>query len=294
MDINLYGLLIAAGMVIGYFLCLKEEKKRKLPKDTAIDIVLYSVPLGIIGARLYYVAFAWDSFKDNPITALYIWQGGIAIYGGIIGGFLGLLIMSKKQNISLPLLTDIITPSVLLGQAIGRWGNFFNQEAHGRLVQDAAWQFFPAAVNISGQWYYATFFYESMWNFLGFLFLYFSRKKYYNYHGTTTLWYFAIYALGRMTIEMMRTDSLMLGAMRVSQGLSILLFFVSIILLSRKVSAQRIVYLLLLTGTTIATIAAVQENMSLLFCGALVLLVTAIIVYFSMEKNINYDKTIGI
>jgi phosphatidylglycerol:prolipoprotein diacylglycerol transferase len=294
MNINLYGVLIAAGMAIGYFLCLKEEKTRKLPKDTAIDIFLYSVPLGLIGARIYYVAFAWDSFKDNPISALYIWQGGMAIYGSIIGGFLGMLILSKKRNIPIALLTDIITPSVLLGQAIGRWGNFFNQEAHGRIVQNAAWQFFPAAVNISGEWYYATFFYESVWNFLGFLFLYFSRKKYYKDHGITTLWYFAIYALGRMVIEMMRTDSLMLGSMRVSQGLSILLFFVAIILLTKKTALHRSIYLLLLAGTAIVTTAAVQEKMSLLFCGASILLLTAIAVYFSMEKKANYDKTVNV
>ena len=205
-----------------------------------------------------------------------------------------MLILSKKRNIPIALLTDIITPSVLLGQAIGRWGNFFNQEAHGRIVQNAAWQFFPAAVNISGEWYYATFFYESVWNFLGFLFLYFSRKKYYKDHGITTLWYFAIYALGRMVIEMMRTDSLMLGSMRVSQGLSILLFFVAIILLTKKTALHRSIYLLLLAGTAIVTTAAVQEKMSLLFCGASILLLTAIAVYFSMEKKANYDKTVNV
>ncbi|MDO5022733.1 MAG: prolipoprotein diacylglyceryl transferase [Eubacteriales bacterium] len=291
MNINLYGLLIAAAITIGYFLCAKEEKARQLPKDTAIDIVLYSIPFAIIGARLYYVAFAWNSFKYNIISIFYIWQGGLAIYGGIIGGLFGLYLLSKKRHLPLPLLTDVISPSLILGQAIGRWGNYFNQEAHGKIVQDIAWQFFPAAVNISGQWYYATFFYESAWNLIGFIFLYLSRKKYYKNHGIITIWYITVYSLGRMVIEMMRTDSLMLGSIRVSQGLSILLFVIAVVLLSKKSYAPIYVYILLFAGSATVIIAAMRESMMCLFLGALILLITSVIVYLNMEKRRKLAKT---
>lgn len=286
MQANIYGILIAVSIVIGLLLCIKEEKERKLPKDTAVDMALYAVPLAVIGARLYYVVFEWDSFKDNLISIIHVWEGGLAIYGGVIGGLLGLIILSKRKEIALSTLTDMIVPSLILGQAIGRWGNFFNKEAHGGIVEQAFLRFFPVSVLIDGNWYYATFFYESVWNFLGFIFLYSNRKNMREYKGALTLWYFAWYSLGRMVIEMLRTDSLMLGSIRVSQALSLMIFIVSILILTRKCNTKKL-YLLLAIGSVISIIAAIHENIVLLIIGAIILFVVGAIVYKGFKGKEN-------
>ena len=281
MQLNLYGLLIALGILIATVLCIREEKLQVLPKDTGFDIILYTIPLGVIGARLYYVIFAWEQFRSHPLSVLYIWQGGLAIYGGIIGGVLGLWLLSQRRKIPLWRLTDVAVPGLLLGQAIGRWGNYFNQEAHGRAVLDKSLQFFPVAVKVDATWFYATFFYESVWNFLGFAFLYANRKRFRvkGNHGDVTLWYFVWYALGRMVIEMLRTDSLMLGNMRVSQGLSILLFLVGVLLLSKRSQLAVKYYLLLLAGLITVVFAAISECLWCLILGAIVLAFYAALLY---------------
>lgn len=286
MQANIYGILIAMSIAIGVLLCIKEEKERKLPKDTAVDMALYAVPLAVIGARLYYVVFEWDSFKDNLISIIHVWEGGLAIYGGVIGGLLGLILLSKKKEIALSTLTDMIVPSLILGQAIGRWGNFFNKEAHGGIVEQAFLRFFPVSVLIDGNWYYATFFYESVWNFLGFIFLYSNRKTMREYKGALTLWYFAWYSLGRMVIEMLRTDSLMLGSIRVSQALSLMIFIVSILIPTRKCNTKKL-YLLLAIGSVISIIAAIHENIVLLIIGAIILFVVGAIVYKGFKGKEN-------
>lgn len=286
LQLNLYGILIAVGILVGTLLCIREEKQRQLPKDLGIDVILYAVPLAVIFSRLYYVIFAWDQFRDNPVSALYIWEGGLAIYGGIIGGVLGLWLLSKRRKQPMPLLTDIAVPSLLLGQAIGRWGNYFNGEAHGNLVQNAAYQFFPAAVQINQQWFYATFFYESVWNFAGFVFLYLNRKRFEKQggNGDLTLWYLLWYGLGRMVIEMLRTDSLMLGSMRVSQGLSILLVLSAAALLGKRRQMKAFHYALLAVGLLLSIFAATQENLLLLVGGALLIAVYSVILYGTYGK----------
>ena len=286
MQANIYGILIAASIGIGVILCVREEKERKLPKDTAIDMALYAVPSAVIGARLYYVAFAWDSFKNNLVSILYVWEGGLAIYGAVIGGLLGLVLLSKKKKISLPILTDMVVPSLILGQTIGRWGNFFNKEAHGGIVKQPFLRFFPVSVQIDGNWYYATFFYESVWNFIGFLFLYNNRKNMREYKGALTLWYFAWYSLGRMVIEMLRTDSLMLGSLRISQVLSLLLFMVSILILTRKFHTNKI-YFLLAIGSIISIVAMAYENIALLLIAAIILFAVGEIVYKGFKGKEN-------
>ncbi len=222
---QLYGILIALALGIAAILCTQEEKRLGLPKDTGLDIVLYALPPAIIAARLYYVLFTWDSFKNNPLDILKFWEGGLAIYGGVIGGALGVWLLSKRRNIPMLQLGDIVAPALLLGQAIGRWGNYFNGEAFGTAVHNPAWQFFPFAVKIGENWQLATFFYESMWNFFGFLFLYFNRKKMpaQGKYGHVLYWYFIWYGLGRLMIEGLRIDSLMWGSVRVSQFLSLLI-----------------------------------------------------------------------
>ncbi len=225
--VSVYGLLIALAIYVGVRLCASNEQRLGLPKDISYDFALCCVPAALVGARLYYVAFQWDLYKDNPISILYVWQGGLAIYGGIIGGALAALILARVRRVRFALLGDMVAPSLLLGQAIGRWGNFFNGEAYGNAVTDAALQFFPYAVQIGENWYQATFFYESLWDFIGFLILCLTRKKWQAGDGLPL--YFILYGLGRGWIEGLRSDSLMLGSIRVSQALSGLLVVCSVI-----------------------------------------------------------------
>ena len=217
--IPIYGLLIALGVLLAVLYAGRQEARLGLPRDTAVDVVLWAVPPGIIGARLYYVAFTWERYASDPLSVLYIWEGGLAIYGGIIGGVLGILLYAKRKKLPLPTLTDMVVPAVILAQAIGRWGNFFNGEAYGRSVTDSALQFFPYAVHVGGAWYQATFFYESMWDLAGFFVLHLTRKKW-RRPGSLTLLYFGFYGFGRMLIEGLRSDSLWWGPFRVSQVLS--------------------------------------------------------------------------
>lgn len=230
-----YSVLIMIGIVGALYLCGREEKRLGLRQDTVIDLALRVVPAGIVGARLYYVLFAWEAFAGNPISVLYVWQGGLAIYGGVIGGLLAVIAFAKRRSLSPLLLTDMIVPGLALAQAIGRWGNYFNMEAYGQVITNPAWQFFPAGVLIPENgtyvWHMATFFYESMWNLAVFAVLWFIVRKRKRRSGVTTLWYALLYGTGRFLIEGLRTDSLMSGSLRVSQVLSLLLAIASAALL---------------------------------------------------------------
>ena len=165
LQIRYYGALIALGIALAIALAARREGRLGLPKDTALDLALIGVPAAIVGARLYYVIFSWDSYASNPISALYLWEGGLAIYGGLLGGLLAGFIYARAKHLPFMALADLAAPSFALGQAIGRWGNFFNQEAYGIAVTNPALQRFPIAVFIQadGQWHCATFFYESAW-----------------------------------------------------------------------------------------------------------------------------------
>ncbi|MBE5775961.1 MAG: prolipoprotein diacylglyceryl transferase [Clostridiales bacterium] len=220
--IPIYGLLIAVALVLAILYCTAQEKRLGLPKDTTVDFALWLVPCALIGARLYYVVFNWDYYAQNPASIIKVWEGGMAIYGGVIGGAVAAWVLSRHKKIPLGKIADLVAPALILGQAIGRWGNFVNGEAYGRLITDPAWQFFPAAVNIDGAWHMATFFYESMWDFCGFLLLHSLRKKV-RHPGDLFLGYLVWYGLGRAVIEGLRTDSLMWGPFRVSQCLSVAL-----------------------------------------------------------------------
>jgi hypothetical protein len=144
-----YSVLMVSGIFIAYLLGAREEKRIGLPKDSMLDMVLVAVPCGIVGARLYYVLMSLDQFAANPISALYIWEGGIAVYGAIIGGALGVFLFCRVKKRSFSALLDIAAPGLALAQAIGRWGNYFNREAFGPVITNPAWQFFPAGVLIS-------------------------------------------------------------------------------------------------------------------------------------------------
>ncbi len=231
-----YSVLIIIGITLALILCTREEKRLGLKPDTVLDLALWIVPFGIVGARLYYVAFQWEMFARDPLSILRVWEGGLAIYGGILGGLLALLVFARCRKLPPLLLADMIVPTLALAQAIGRWGNYFNMEAYGAAITDPRWQFFPAGVLIpqgNGEyaWHMATFFYESMWDLAVFLLLWFViRRKEYR-HGTVLLWYMLLYGTGRFFIEGLRTDSLMTGSLRVSQLLSAALVAASAVLL---------------------------------------------------------------
>jgi len=227
-----YGIIISIGVLIGIYLAMREAKRLQLDSEIIIDFALLAIPLAIVGARVYYVVFQWDAYKNNPIDAIKIWEGGLAIYGAVIGGVIAALIFTRWRKIDFYTLADIVAPSLILGQALGRWGNFFNQEAYGYEVTNPAWQWFPAAVFIekNQQWHMATFFYESMWNFIVFLFLMFYRKKK-KQHGEVFFLYLILYSCGRVVIEGLRTDSLYWGPFRVSQVLSGILIVLGIAML---------------------------------------------------------------
>ena len=231
-----YSVLIATGIIIGLYLLMKEASKQNISKDTIIDIAFYTIIWGIVGARIYYVIFNIKPYLSNPLSILYVWEGGLAIYGGIIGGLITLAYQTKKKNIALGKLTDMIVPSLILAQAIGRWGNFFNQEAHGGIVTLEFLKkihipnFIIKGMYINGNYYHPTFFYESLWCLLGFILLVIIRKLLKNSKdGNLTFIYLIWYGIGRFFIEGLRTDSLYLGIFRISQIVSIVIIIIGII-----------------------------------------------------------------
>lgn len=234
--IHWYGVIIAAAILVAVFLSTKEAKKKGLEEDTIVDLALWAIPIGFLGARLYYVLFELDYYLANPGQILAIWNGGIAIYGGLIAGGITVYVIVKKKGLSLWLLLDILAPSVLLAQSIGRWGNFINQEAHGGEVSRLFLEnlllpeWIINQMHINGAYYHPTFLYESLWSLAGFgLLLLLRNRKQLLRQGEIALSYVMWYSLGRFFIEGMRTDSLWIGdTIRVSQVLSILLFFVTI------------------------------------------------------------------
>lgn len=221
LPIRWYGLLIASAVIIGTILALRETKRKGLEEDTFIDLLLYAIPAAIVGARIYYVIFSWDLYRENPIEAFNIRNGGLAIHGVIIAAVLVVIIFSKVKKQNPWILVDIAAPSLILGQAIGRWGNYANQEAYGRPTD------LPWAIIVDGVKVHPTFLYESIWNFLGFIVLILLRKQKNLFkQGEIAIAYVIWYSFGRFWIEGMRTDSLYLvGDIRISQVLSLVLFF---------------------------------------------------------------------
>ena len=221
-----YSFLIVTGVVIAIILACREEKRAGLPKDTVIDLALWLIPFGIIGARIYYVVFSWEQFRYDLLSVFRIWEGGIAIYGGIIAGLIVLLLFCRNRHLSAFLLCDMIAPGLVFAQAIGRWGNWFNIEAYGFNVTGTAICFFPLAVQVPADqyaWHLATFFYESVWDFIVFLFLTVLWHKPNRKQGDLFFFYLFLYAAGRLIIEEMRLDSLYASSVRISQLLSVLL-----------------------------------------------------------------------
>ena len=226
--IHWYGVLIALGVLGAVLLAWFREQRLGLKKETTLDLALICVPVGILCARLYYVLFSWDYYAAHPAKILDLRGGGLAIYGGVIGGVLAGWIYSRVKKVSFGTLTDLVAPGLALAQAVGRWGNFLNQEAYGAAVTNAKMQFFPLSVYIEGSgWHYATFFYESAWcALICILLLTAERRGFFRKKGDTFLWYLFLYALERCLVEGLRTDSLYIGPLRVSQALSLTVLLV--------------------------------------------------------------------
>lgn len=226
LSINFYGLIIATGLILAVVYAWKRCSQFGIKADDITDGVLYIVPFAVICARAYYCIFEWEArFASNPISALYIWEGGLAIYGGVIGALIGVSVFCYFKRIKLPALLDLVALGFLIGQSMGRWGNFFNREAYG-----AETDFFlrmglmltpDRYASTEMLYYHPTFLYESVWNLAGFLVLHFVSKRR-QYDGQVALGYVVWYGLGRAWIEGLRTDSLYWGDFRVSQILAVL------------------------------------------------------------------------
>lgn len=231
-----YAVLIIISILIGYYFATSTAKKNGLGKEFLSDLIFYLIPIGIVGARIYYVIFNFSIFKNNLIDIFKIWEGGLAIYGVVIASIVFIIIYCKKKNKDILLTIDTLIPYLILGQAIGRWGNFINKEAHGAITTFEHLKslhlpdFIINGMYINGAYYIPTFLYESLWCMLGFIILVIIRKKdNFNHKGILLFSYFIWYGIGRFFIEGLRTDSLYLGPFRISQLVSILLIILGIV-----------------------------------------------------------------
>lgn len=230
-----YSVLIVIAILIGLYFAPKYAEKYGLGKDFLLDLIFYLIPVSVVGARLYYVIFNFSIFKDDFLSIFKVWEGGLAIYGAIIASILFICFYTRKKRKSFLLTLDILAPYLILGQAIGRWGNFINKEAHGVLTTFEHLKsmhlpnFIIEGMYINGAYYIPTFLYESLWCFLGFIFLLIVRKKdKFKSSGLLVFIYAIWYGVGRFFIEKMRTDSLYLGSFRVSQIVSIIIILIGI------------------------------------------------------------------
>lgn len=214
-DVMWYGVLIATGMLIGIALAVREAKRVGISEDDVLNIAIIAIPVAIICARLYYVIFSWDYYSQNPGEIFNIRGGGLAIHGGLIGGILTGFIYAKVKKLDFFKTADAVMVGMPLAQAIGRWGNFINGEAHGGPTS------LPWGIMVDGVKVHPTFLYESIWDFGIFLFIMFYRRKKKTYEGEVIVSYITLYSIGRFFIEGLRTDSLMFGPIRMAQFISL-------------------------------------------------------------------------
>ena len=230
LNVRFYGIIIALGLMLAVWYGLKRSNQFGLKQDDILDGVLGIVPVAIIFARAYYCLFSWKEFAADPISVLYIWKGGIAIYGGVIGAVLGVVVFCLIKKVRLGAVLDLVAIGFLIGQSIGRWGNFFNREAYGAVTDSFLRMEIYGLQMGTRECYHPTFLYESLWNLAGFIGLHFLSKKR-QYDGQIALGYVAWYGLGRTFIEGLRTDSLYWGEMRVSQVLAAVTCFAAVAVL---------------------------------------------------------------
>ena len=219
LSIHLYGLMIALGLVLAVYYACRRCKEFGIKEDDLLDGVLWITPFAILCARAYYCIFSWDQYAGDPISVLYIWNGGLAIYGGVIGAIVGVTVFCKIKKLKISTLLDMVLIGFLIGQSIGRWGNFFNREAFGAETESLFRMGLTNVYTGVTTYFHPTFLYESLWNAAGFLLLHLMSKKR-KYDGQVALMYGAWYGLGRCIIEGLRMDSLWWGPFRVSQLLA--------------------------------------------------------------------------
>ncbi|EGQ19916.1 prolipoprotein diacylglyceryl transferase [Sporosarcina newyorkensis 2681] len=234
--IRWYGILIALGIVLAFIVVQKEMVKRGMHPDFLTDLLIWAVPISIISARIYYVIFSWDYYKENPGQIIQIWEGGIAIHGALIGAFITTYFYTKRRGISFWKTVDIAAAGLLIGQLIGRWGNFMNQEAHGGPVSEKFLEttiipdWIMNQMTIEGVTYHPTFLYESLWNLVGLIIIILLRRVNLK-RGEMFLFYLVWYSVGRFFIEGIRTDSLyVIGELRAAQLVSVMAIVVSVII----------------------------------------------------------------
>ncbi|MGN8645382.1 prolipoprotein diacylglyceryl transferase [Gracilibacillus sp. HCP3S3_G5_1] len=235
-----YGVIIASGVFLALWLATREADKLGVKKDYIVDLVVFAIPIAVLSARIYYVTFEWNQYVGEPWWKIFaVWEGGIAIHGALIGAVLTAVIYTRVKKLSFWQIADIVAPSIILGQAIGRWGNFMNQEAHGGPISEATYQsyhqylpdFIMNQMCINGTMYHPTFLYESVWNIIGFIILLVLRR-YPLRRGELFLSYVIWYSVGRFFIEGMRTDSLyIIGELRTAQFISILLIIGAVLMM---------------------------------------------------------------
>lgn len=220
-----YGILIAFGVLIGALLALRQARRIGFREEDLIDVIMIGIPVAIIGARLYYVLFNLDFYKNNPGEIFNIRGGGLAIHGGIMAAVLAGAIFCKIRKVNFWQIADITAPSFIIAQGIGRWGNYINQEAYGVETN------LPWGILIDGKTVHPTFLYESIWNFMVFFFLVWFRNRYHKFDGQIFALYIILYSIARFFIEGLRIDSLYLGNFRVAQLVSLALVITGIFLL---------------------------------------------------------------
>ena len=219
LNIHLYGLAIGLGLILAVIYVCRRSREFGLKEDDILDGVLWITPFAIICARIYYVAFSWKDYADNPLSVFAIWEGGIAIYGSVIGAVIGVIVLCKVKKLKIATVLDVTLLGFFIGQILGRWGNFFNREAFGAATDSFFRMGLYNTVTSKWEYYHPTFLYESVWNLIGFILLHFLSKRR-RYDGQIALGYAAWYGLGRCFIEGLRVDSLYWGPVRVSQVLA--------------------------------------------------------------------------
>lgn len=236
-NVYYYSLCILLGVIVAYILITREGKKQGLPKEFISDLIFYTLIIGILGARVYYCVFNLDYYLANPSEILKIYNGGLAIHGGVIAGLIFVYFYTKKKNVSFIKILDIVAPAVIIAQSFGRWGNFFNQEAHGgittyqNLKNMHIPEFIINGMHIEGKYYYPTFFFESIWCLIGFMILMIARRNKNLRKGFQIGFYFIWYGIGRFFIEAFRTDSLMFFGLKIAQIVSLIGIIIGIIII---------------------------------------------------------------
>ena len=235
-SIHWYSILLFIAILIGSNLAIKEAKKHGFEEDFMVNLLFLGVIIGILGARIYYVIFNFNYYKDNLIEIFKVWNGGLAIHGGIIAGFITIATICYKKKVNLLKILDYLVVGLIIAQAIGRWGNFFNGEAHGAITSLSYLeslhlpQFIIDGMYINGSYYTPTFLYESIWCLIGFIIMIILRRKKFMKVGYLTSFYLVWYGVERFFVEGLRTDSLMFFSLRIAQLVSLVMIVIGIVI----------------------------------------------------------------